>query len=68
MSCPIQGQEFKDCASPCDATCKDPYPICNKQCVARCECPHDMVLDEDEARCIEYKKCPHKDNMVEGEI
>ena len=60
------GQVFKDCGSTCTKTCDDPIPVCNKKCVARCECPADRPIWYDN-ECIEADKCP-SENCKGGQV
>ena len=50
---------FQKCASSCDYTCEDPFPVCTAECVARCACPLNkpIVLDEDAYTCGTLSEC-----------
>ncbi|KIH62569.1 trypsin Inhibitor like cysteine rich domain protein [Ancylostoma duodenale] len=40
-------EEFSECASPCEPTCKDPNPgVCTMQCVAGCQCKPGFLRNE----------------------
>ncbi|XP_053571495.1 SCO-spondin-like [Bombina bombina] len=64
--CPIQcsgGQVYMECASPCGKTCADlrvpGIGVCQELegCVAGCNCPEGLVLDDD-GQCIQPAMCP----------
>nr|CAB3245495.1 IgGFc-binding protein-like [Phallusia mammillata] len=48
-TCPIPSGSFMtDCASPCPATCLDPYPDpCLEECQPGCECQDSEVVESD---------------------
>ena len=53
---------FMDCASLCPATCSSvdvPSP-CPRVCVRGCECPEDMVFDEEQQKCVMESQCRNK--------
>ena len=63
MRCVIPGQIFKECAPhpSCDLTCRYPDPRqCpkSKACYRRCVCPHDLVLDRKNKKCVKPEYCP----------
>ncbi|KAK6758233.1 hypothetical protein RB195_015822 [Necator americanus] len=40
-------EEFSECASPCEPTCKNPTPgVCSLQCVAGCQCKTGFLRNE----------------------
>ncbi|TKR89858.1 hypothetical protein L596_013899 [Steinernema carpocapsae] len=60
-SCPQEkcgkNQIWRECST-CDGTCKDPFPVCSKECKPpRCMCLPGFVRDSlDE--CVDIKDCP----------
>lgn len=60
IHCPVEGQVFTDCGSPCPPTCTNPNPFCIKVCVARCECPKDTVIDEVTNTCVPLEDCTYQ--------
>ncbi|XP_019853716.1 PREDICTED: uncharacterized protein LOC109583018 [Amphimedon queenslandica] len=63
MTCPAQGQIFKDCGGSCERTCSDilsqkPF-VCSKHyCIPGCACPAGQVLDEGNNKCVYPEQCP----------
>lgn len=55
--CPVEGQVFNTCASPCTATCENPNPICILVCEAKCACPFGTVLDRRVNKCVTSDEC-----------
>lgn len=51
------GQVFAECHSACPLTCDtlSSPPLCTKQCVPRCGCPHGKVLRS--GVCIDPTSC-----------
>ena len=51
MTCPAEGQTFKDCGGSCERTCSDillkrPF-VCDKHyCVPGCACPAGQVINK----------------------
>ncbi|XP_038049180.1 BMP-binding endothelial regulator protein-like isoform X2 [Patiria miniata] len=57
QTCP-EGAVFAECGTPCPRTCanKDEPFICERPCVAGCQCPDGLVMHRD--RCIPTAECP----------
>ena len=60
--CPVAGQVFQSCGSPCNATCSDPFPLCIGVCQPGCGCPSGHVIDERKNRCVH--SCPGESVMT----
>nr|XP_014342845.1 PREDICTED: SCO-spondin [Latimeria chalumnae] len=67
--CSVQcsgGQVYSECSRPCDNSCADLRGVngCEaiESCVAGCNCPEDLVLD-DSGQCIQASMCP----CIQGE-
>ena len=53
--------EWDECASACDATCKDPSPLCIAECRPKCACPADKPILLEDGTCgtaDQCKQCP----------
>lgn len=46
--------------------CTIPYPICTKQCMARCECPKGTVINELTNTCVPVNSYPTAASLLPG--
>ena len=61
-SCPVPGQVYSNCSSPCTFTCANVDRIsCIALCVKGCGCPSGQVIDEDKNMCVPINKCPSRE-------
>jgi len=58
--CP-KNEEFKQCGTSCEPSCKVPEPkICNKMCKLNvCQCKKGFVRNGPKGSCIEKGSCPY---------
>ena len=57
--CPVTGQEWSDCASPCNLTCNNRNNVsCLTVCTTGCSCPAGTVIDEETNSCVAISSCP----------
>ena len=67
-----------DCVSLCPTTCSNmgvTSSPCPRVCVEGCGCPEDMVINEEQGRCMMPSQCPdqgtnndthHECNMIQS--
>lgn len=69
-ACPVDGQVFTECASPCPRTCDNVNEtiVCNATCQGGCECPTGMVIDMETMRCVNSSQCPSNTSRSEPPI
>ncbi|KAL4707260.1 hypothetical protein ACJJTC_019798 [Scirpophaga incertulas] len=66
VNCPSQpcgdpNAVYRECASACVPTCKNPYPVCNDMCrPGRCQCKDGYVMFN--GSCIPLSTCPGMPN------
>ena len=59
VTCPAEGQTFKDCGGSCERTCSDillkrPF-VCDKHyCVPGCACPAGQVINKNNSNAYMY--------------
>ena len=57
--CPVTGQEWSSCASPCNLTCSNYRDVqCPTICVTGCDCPGISVINEETNSCVAREDCP----------
>lgn len=61
------GKIYNECGSACTATCSAPNPICTRQCISKCECPHTKPIFEN-GKCIHISECPKNKECVGGRV
>ncbi|WKY12431.1 hypothetical protein Q1695_003763 [Nippostrongylus brasiliensis] len=54
-----KNEQYNECGSACEPSCKNPKPVCTRQCVVDvCQCKQAFIRDKKGGACISVDDCP----------